>query len=101
MKLVALNFFYQTGDYGYIVVAHYLKNLTGGNMASVGILAVLPFVATTAGIYVISALADKTGKRRLLIMISCSALLRRWWHRLFSVTTFLCHIWHWWSVASS
>ncbi|WP_145571324.1 MFS transporter [Yersinia bercovieri] len=71
MKLVALNFFYQTGDYGYTLwLPTILKNLTGGNMASVGILAILPFIATTAGIYAISTLSDRTGKRRLLIMIS-------------------------------
>ena len=55
MKLVILNFFYQTGDYGYTLwLPTILKGLTGGSMASVGFLAVLPFVATLAGIYVIS-----------------------------------------------
>ena len=54
MKLVILNFFYQTGDYGYTLwLPTILKGLTGGNMASVGFLAVLPFVAALAGIYVI------------------------------------------------
>jgi Major Facilitator Superfamily. len=34
MKLVALNFFYQTGDYGYTLwLPSILKNLTGTNMA--------------------------------------------------------------------
>ncbi|CAM3540568.1 MULTISPECIES: MFS transporter [Yersinia] len=71
MKLVALNFFYQTGDYGYTLwLPTILKNLTGGNMASVGVLAILPFIATTLGIYAISYLSDKTGKRRLFIMLS-------------------------------
>lgn len=71
MKLVALNFFYQTGDYGYTLwLPTILKNLTGANMAGVGMLAILPFVATIIGIYVISTLSDKTGKRRLWVMIS-------------------------------
>lgn len=71
MKLVALNFFYQTGDYGYTLwLPTILKNLTGANMAGVGLLAILPFVATIIGIYVISTLSDKTGKRRLWVMIS-------------------------------
>ena len=49
MKLVILNFFYQTGDYGYTLwLPTILKGLTGGSMASVGFLAVLPFVATLA-----------------------------------------------------
>lgn len=71
MKLVALNFFYQTGDYGYTLwLPTILKNLTGANMAGVGLLAILPFVATIIGIYVISMLSDKTGKRRLWMMVS-------------------------------
>ena len=71
MKLVALNFFYQTGDYGYTLwLPTILKNLTGANMAGVGLLAIVPFVATIIGIYVISMLSDKTGKRRLWVMIS-------------------------------
>ncbi len=71
MKLVALNFFYQTGDYGYTLwLPTILKNLTGANMAGVGLLAILPFVATIIGIYVISMLSDKTGKRRRWVIIS-------------------------------
>ncbi|MBL7638011.1 MULTISPECIES: MFS transporter [Enterobacteriaceae] len=71
MKLVILNFFYQTGDYGYTLwLPTILKNLTGANMAGVGILAILPFVATLAGIYVISLFSDRTGKRRAMVRIS-------------------------------
>lgn len=71
MKLVILNFFYQTGDYGYTLwLPTILKNLTGANMAGVGILAILPFVATLAGIYVISLFSDRSGKRRALVRIS-------------------------------
>ena len=71
MKLVILNFFYQTGDYGYtLLLPTILKGLTGGSMASVGFLAVLPFVATLAGIYVISLFSDRSGKRRLWVRFS-------------------------------
>lgn len=71
MKLVALNFFYQTGDYGYTLwLPTILKNLTGANMAGVGVLAILPFIATLAGIYVISLFSDRTGKRRLWVRFS-------------------------------
>jgi MFS family permease len=71
MKLVALNFFYQTGDYGYTLwLPSILKNLTGTNMAGVGLLAAIPFVATILGIYAISWLSDRTGKRRLWVMVS-------------------------------
>ncbi|MEB8018145.1 MFS transporter [Raoultella ornithinolytica] len=71
MKLVILNFFYQTGDYGYTLwLPTILKGLTGGSMARVGFLAVLPFVATLAGIYVISLFSDRSGKRRLWVRFS-------------------------------
>ncbi|WP_434636578.1 MFS transporter [Klebsiella sp. I138] len=71
MKLVILNFFYQTGDYGYTLwLPTILKGLTGGSMASVGFLAVLPFMATLAGIYVISLFSDRSGKRRLWVRFS-------------------------------
>lgn len=52
------------------MVADNPQNLTGANMAGVGLLAIVPFVATIIGIYVISMLSDKTGKRRLWVMIS-------------------------------
>lgn len=71
MKLVVLNFFYQTGDYGYTLwLPTILKNLTGTTMANVGVLAILPFIATLAGIYVISLFSDKSGKRRLWVRFS-------------------------------
>ena len=71
MKLVLLNFFYQTGDYGYTLwLPTILKNLTGANMASVGVLAILPFIATLAGIYIISLFSDRSGKRRLWVRFS-------------------------------
>lgn len=71
MKLVVLNFFYQTGDYGYTLwLPTILKNLTGASMANVGVLAILPFIATLAGIYVISLFTDKSGKRRLWVRFS-------------------------------
>ncbi|SEK56093.1 Sugar phosphate permease [Kosakonia sacchari] len=71
MKLVVLNFFYQTGDYGYTLwLPTILKNLTGANMAGVGLLAILPFVATLAGIYTISLFSDRSGKRRAWVRVS-------------------------------
>ncbi|QJT79080.1 MFS transporter [Kosakonia sp. MUSA4] len=71
MKLVVLNFFYQTGDYGYTLwLPTILKNLTGANMAGVGLLAILPFVATLAGIYTISLFSDRSGKRRAWVRLS-------------------------------
>ncbi|WP_017348643.1 MFS transporter [Pantoea sp. A4] len=73
VKLVLLNFFYQTGDYGYTLwLPSILKNLTGSNMAGIGLLATLPFIATLLGIYVISWFSDRSGKRRLWVTISLS-----------------------------
>ncbi|WP_413736971.1 MFS transporter [Sodalis sp. RH21] len=94
IKLVLLNFFYQTGDYGYTLwLPTILKNLTGANMASVGLLAILPFVATIIGIYVISALSDKTGKRRTFIMLSlfcfAAGLLASVWFRQNVVASYI------------
>lgn len=71
VTLIILNFFYQTGDYGYTLwLPAILKNLTGGSMADVGGLAILPFVAMMAGIYLISFFSDRSGKRRRWVRIS-------------------------------
>lgn len=70
IKLIIINFFYQTGIYGYTLwLPTILKNLTGGDMSSVGMLAVIPFVGTMMGILVMSIFSDKTGKRRLFIVL--------------------------------
>ena len=39
-------------------------------MAGVGVLAILPFVATLAGIYTISLFSDRSGKRRAWVRLS-------------------------------
>lgn len=66
IKLVISNFFYQIGDCGYTLwLLTILKGLIGGNMVSVGLLVVLPFAATLAGIYVILLFSDYSGKCRL------------------------------------
>ncbi|TKI06979.1 MFS transporter [Martelella alba] len=71
LKLVVLNFFYQTGDYGYTLwLPTILKNLTGTNMAGVGVLAILPFIATMAGILLISLFSDRSGRLRLWVRLS-------------------------------
>lgn len=69
-KLIVINFFYQTGIYGYTLwLPTILKNLTGGDMSSVGMLAIIPYVGTMLGILAMSVLSDKTGKRRLFIVL--------------------------------
>jgi predicted MFS family arabinose efflux permease len=69
-KLIIINFFYQTGIYGYTLwLPTILKNLTGGDMSSVGMLAIIPYVGTMLGIITMSVLSDKTGKRRMFIVL--------------------------------
>ncbi|MCC3703193.1 MFS transporter [Rouxiella badensis] len=70
LKLIVINFFYQTGIYGYTLwLPTILKTLTGGNMSSVGMLAIIPYVGTMLGILAMSLLSDKTGKRRMFIIL--------------------------------
>lgn len=70
VSLILLNFFYQTGDYGFTLwLPSLLKNLTGGDMSSIGILTMAPFIAMLLGIYFVTLLSDKRGKRRLWIRI--------------------------------
>ncbi|CAH0289210.1 Putative tartrate transporter [Rahnella aquatilis] len=70
VKLIIINFFYQTGIYGYTLwLPTILKNLTGGDMSSVGMLAIIPYVGTMLGILAMSVLSDKTGKRRMFIAL--------------------------------
>ncbi len=69
-KLIIINFFYQSGIYGYTLwLPTILKNLTGGDMSSVGMLAIIPYVCTMLGILTMSVFSDKTGKRRLFIVL--------------------------------
>ncbi len=70
IKLVVINFFYQTGIYGYTLwLPTILKTLTGGNMSKVGMLAIIPYIGTMLGILAFSVMSDKTGKRRLFIIL--------------------------------
>ncbi len=63
-QLIALNFFYQTGIYGYTLwLPTILKELTHYTMKQVGVLAILPYVgAIAAGMFLFSSLSDRTGK---------------------------------------
>ncbi|KVH69954.1 2-ketogluconate transporter [Burkholderia ubonensis] len=69
-RLVLINFCYQVGIYGYTLwLPTLLKNLTHGGMAQVGMLAILPYVGTMLGMSATSYLSDKTGRRRLFIVL--------------------------------
>src|SRR5262249_25965347 len=69
-RLVLINFCYQVGIYGYTLwLPTLLKNLTHGGMGQGGMLAILPYIGTMFGMSAMSYLSDRTGKRRLFIML--------------------------------
>ncbi|OAT23088.1 major facilitator superfamily permease [Buttiauxella gaviniae ATCC 51604] len=69
-QLIALNFFYQTGIYGYTLwLPTILKELTHSTMGQVGMLAILPYVGAMAGMFIFSTLSDRTGKRKLFVAL--------------------------------
>ncbi|MCA8022481.1 MFS transporter [Burkholderia metallica] len=68
--LIAINFCYQVGIYGYTMwLPTLLKNLTHTGMGKIGLLAMLPYVAMVIGMFVTSYLSDRTGKRRLFVLL--------------------------------
>ncbi|SOE54136.1 Sugar phosphate permease [Burkholderia sp. OK233] len=68
--LIAINFCYQVGIYGYTMwLPTLLKNLTHTGMGKIGLLAMLPYIAMVIGMFVTSYLSDRTGKRRLFVLL--------------------------------
>jgi len=69
-RLILVNFFYQTGIYGYTLwLPTILKGLTNGNLEQVGLLAILPYVCAIVGMFLFSALSDATGRRKLFVAL--------------------------------
>lgn len=69
-KLIALNFCYQSGDYGFSMwLPTLLKNLTNSGMGMIGLLSSLPWVACIAGMLLFSNLSDRTGRRKEFVII--------------------------------
>ncbi|CAI1926810.1 Inner membrane transport protein RhmT [Serratia liquefaciens] len=69
-QLIMVNFFYQTGIYGYTLwLPTILKGLTNGNMEQVGMLAILPYIGAIFGMLIISTLSDRTGKRKVFVAL--------------------------------
>ncbi|RLM26722.1 2-ketogluconate transporter [Brenneria alni] len=94
-QLIALNFFYQTGIYGYTLwLPTILKELTNTGMGEVGMLAILPFVGAMLGMYIVSLLSDRTGKRKLFVFLPLSGFALC----MFLSVTLKQHIW--WSYAA-
>jgi sugar phosphate permease len=68
--LIAINFCYQVGIYGYTMwLPTLLKNLTHTGMGNIGLLAMLPYIAMMVGMFATSYLSDRTGKRRLFVLL--------------------------------
>jgi sugar phosphate permease len=68
--LIAINLCYQAGIYGYTMwLPTLLKDLTHTGMGKVGLLAMIPYVAMVIGMFVTSYLSDRTGKRRLFVLL--------------------------------
>jgi MFS family permease len=69
-KLIILNFFYQTAIYAFVIwLPTVITNLTKSNIVSVGFLSVLPYVATMIGMYTIGRVSDRSGKRRMWVIL--------------------------------
>ncbi|MCW1873387.1 MFS transporter [Erwinia sp. INIA-01] len=69
-RLIMVNFFYQTGIYGYTLwLPTILKGLTNGNIEQVGWLAILPYVGAIFGMFIFSSLSDATGRRKLFVAL--------------------------------
>lgn len=69
-KLIILNFCYQCGIYGFgMWLPMLLKNLTHSQITEVGWLFVLPYIGCAIGMLLISNISDKTGKRKIFVVI--------------------------------
>jgi sugar phosphate permease len=65
-KLIAIYFCYQTGIYGFVLwLPSLLKTLTNAGMMAVGLLSVIPYIATAIGLFVFAKLSDKSMNRKL------------------------------------
>jgi sugar phosphate permease len=69
-KLIVVNFFYQTGIYGYTLwLPTILKELTHTSIGQVGILSIFPYIGTMVGMFIFSSLSDRTGKRKFFVFL--------------------------------
>ena len=69
-KLIVLNFFYQTAIYAFVIwLPTVITSLTKSNIASVGLLSVLPYIGTMIGMYTIGRISDRSGKRKMWVIL--------------------------------
>lgn len=69
-KLIVVNFFYQTAIYAFVIwLPTVIKNLTQTNIGQVGLLSMLPYIGTMIGMYAIGRVSDRSGKRKLYVIL--------------------------------
>ncbi|TKI02828.1 MFS transporter [Martelella alba] len=69
-QLILVNFFYQTGIYGYTLwLPTILKSLTHDSMSQVGFLAIVPYFFAIIGMLLFSFLSDGSGKRKFFVSL--------------------------------
>lgn len=69
-QLIVVNFFYQTGIYGYTLwLPTILKELTHTSIGQVGVLSIFPYIGTMIGMLIFSSLSDRTGKRKFYVFL--------------------------------
>ncbi len=88
--MVLLYMCYTTGQYGYTFwLPTILKKLTKMSLTNVGWLTSLPFVMALGGLYMMGALSDKSGNRRLYTSLSLLGFGVIFW----LATLFPAYIW--------
>lgn len=89
-QLIIVNFFYQAGIYGYTLwLPTILKELTHTSIGQVGILSISPYIGTMAGMFLFSALSDKSGKRKFYVFLPLILFAAC----MFGSVIFKAHIW--------
>lgn len=89
-QLIIVNFFYQAGIYGYTLwLPTILKELTHTSIGQVGILSIFPYIGTMAGMFLFSALSDKSGKRKFYVFLPLILFAAC----MFGSVIFKAHIW--------
>ena len=69
-KLIAVNFFYQTAIYAFVIwLPTVIKTLTQTNISNVGFLSAVTYIGSVIGMYAIGRLSDNSGKRKRFVII--------------------------------
>lgn len=89
-QLIIVNFFYQAGIYGYTLwLPTILKELTHTSIGLVGVLSIFPYIGTMVGMFLFSALSDRSGKRKFYVFLPLILFAVC----MFGSVVFKSHIW--------